>query len=249
MIKTLGLEYFKIRHKKIGLMLTLFVLVEILWASMTIQRSLDSNPNHAVWESVIFGISSLNGLFMPIISAIVVSRICDMEHKGSTWKMFVATNVNRGHLYAAKYLCTNSLLLCGILAQTLLMILFGLLKDLGVPSLAMLSQFILGTLLTTLAITALQQWISLAIQNQTFALCLGMLGGFIGMTAGLFPATYRHIFIWSYYLELSPVMYHYTESSGIYMAQPVNTGFAVAALIMTFLFYIAGAIHVTRQEI
>lgn len=250
MIKTLGLEYFKIRRKKIWIMIILFLIVEILWAFMSISRSIASNPDHAVWESVIFTISSMNGLFMPIISAIVVSQICDMEHKGATWKMLVATNVDRGHLYAAKYICANSLLLYGILAQTVLMILFGLIKGFpGIPPIGLLIQFIGGTMLTTLAVTALQQWISLAIKNQAFALCLGMLGGFIGMTAGLFSAAARYILIWSYYLELSPVTYLYAESMGTYMKQPIGLGVVIVALIMTLLFYIAGSIHVTRQEI
>lgn len=250
MIQILGLEYFKIRRKKIWIMMILFLVVEMLWAFMSISLSITRNPDHAVWESVIFSISSMNGLFTPIISAIIVSRICDMEHKGDTWKMLVSTNVSRGHLYAAKYICANSLLLYGILVQTVLMIVFGLIKDFPrAPPMALLIHFIGGTLLTTLAVTALQQWISLAIKNQAFALCLGMLGGFIGMTAGLFPAAARHIFIWSYYMDLSPVTYLYANSSGTFMAQPVGFGIVMTALMMTVLFYIAGSSHVTRQEI
>ena len=250
MIKTLGLEYFKIRRKKIWLMIILFLVVEMLWAFKSISRSIVRNPDDAIWESVIFIASSMNGLFMPIISAIVVSRICDMEHKGATWKMLVATDVSRGHLYAAKYICANSLLLFGTLVQTVLIIVFGLIKDFpGAPPIDSLLWFIGGTLLTTLAVTALQQWISFSIKNQAFALCLGMLGGFIGMTAGFFPAAIRHIFIWSYYLDLSPVTFLYAESSSTYMVQTVSPWLVVAALIMTVLFYIAGRIHVTRQEI
>lgn len=250
MITTLGLEYFKIRRKKIWIMISLFLGVQMLWAFMSISRSIASNPDHAVWEAIIFNISSMNGLFMPIISAIVVSRICDMEHKGATWKMLVATNVSRGHLYAAKYICANSLLLFGILAQAVLMIAFGLVKDFpGAFPIDDLLRYIGGAMLTTLAVTALQQWISFSIKNQAFALCFGMLGGFIGMTAGLFPAGVRHMFIWSYYLDLSPVTFLYSESSSTYMAQPVDLAIVVASLMMTILFYIAGSIHVSRQEI
>lgn len=250
MTTTLGLEYFKIRRKKIWLMIILFLIVELLWSFMSISRSIAGNPDQAVWEAIFFSISSMNGLFMPIISAIVVSRICDMEHKGATWKMLVATNVGRGQLYAAKYICANSLLLYGTFAQIALMVVFGLIKDFpGSPPLELLLRFIGGTLLTTLAVTALQQWISMAVKNQAFALCLGMLGGFIGMTAGLFPAAARHIVIWSYYLDLSPVTYLYAESSGTYMAQLAGPGIVIAAVLMTILFYTAGSLHVTRQEI
>ena len=65
---------------------------------------------------------------MPIISAVVASRICDMEHKDRP-KMLAATNVERGQLYAAKYICINSLLLYGIFAQVLFIIVFGLIND------------------------------------------------------------------------------------------------------------------------
>jgi len=69
------------------------------------------------------------------------------------------------------------------------------------------------------------------------------------MTAGLFPATIRHIFIWSYYLDLSPITYLFSESSSTYMKQPVDVVIIGIAVIMTTLFYIAGRIHVSRQEI
>ncbi len=164
--------------------------------------------------------------------------------------MLVATNVERKQLYAAKYICINSLMLYAIFAQILFIIVFGLIKNFPdtVP-IGLLIRFIGGNLLTTLAITALQQWISFSIKNQSFALCLGMLGGFIGMTAGLFPAAIRHIFIWSYYLELSSVTYLYAEPTGSYMIQPVNFGIVLGAVIMTGLFYFAGRIQVSRQEI
>ncbi|WP_079912725.1 ABC transporter permease [Paenibacillus sp. 32352] len=249
MIKAVGLEYFKIRRKKIGVMIILFLAAELLWVLMATSVSIARNQEHAVWESVFFSISSMNGLFMPIISAIVASRICDMEHKGGTWTMLAAANVSRGHLYAAKYVCANSLLLYGILAQTVFILVFGLIKGFpgGFP-IDLLIRFVGGTMLATLAVTALQQWISWVVRNQTFALCLGMLGGFIGMTAGLFPAAARHWFIWSYYLDLSPVTYRYAEASGTYMEQPLVSGLALAALLMAILFYIAGNTHANRQE-
>ncbi|KXY07223.1 ABC transporter permease [Bacillus sp. FSL K6-0067] len=250
MIKILALEYFKIRRKKIWTMIILFLIVEMLWAFMSISRSIASNPDNRVWESIFFSISSMNGLFMPIISAVVASRICDMEHKGSTWKMLVATNVEHRQLYAAKYICINSLMLNAIFAQILFIIVFGLIKNFpGTVPIELLTRFIFGNLLTTLAITAIQQWVSFSIKNQSFALCLGMLGGFIGMTAGLFPAAIRHIFIWSYYLELSPVTYLYVEPMGFYMIQPVSFRIILGALIMTGLFYFAGRIQVNHKEI
>lgn len=250
MIKTIRLEYFKIRRKKLWLMIMLFLVMELFWAFFAMSRMIARSPEQANWDMLIFNLSTMNGLFMPIISAIVLSRICDLEHKGATWKLLVACNVRRSHLYAAKYICANSLLLLGLFFQTSLMMAFGMIKNFpGSLPIGLFSQFILGSLLTTLAVTALQQWISLTVKNQAFALCVSMLGGFIGMTSGLFPATVRHLFIWSYYLDLSPVTFQYTQSIATYTVQPLDIGLVTFVLMMTFLFYLAGNIHLIRQEI
>src|SRR5690606_28150516 len=110
-----------------------------------------------------------------------------------------------------KYILANSLLIFGIFVQAVWMMGFVLIKGFSNIFLSsLLFEFIGGTLLTTCAITALQQLISLVMKNQAFSLCLGTIGGLIGITSGLFPDTVRHIFIWSYYLDLSSVamLYH-----------------------------------------
>ncbi|MEK4075517.1 MULTISPECIES: ABC transporter permease [Paenibacillus] len=249
-MKALSLEYFKIRRKKIWVMLSLFLAAEMIWASMSMSISISRSAANASWEALIFSIASMNGLFLPIISAIVVSRICDMEHKGNTWKMLMTTNTGRNHVYTAKYICANSLILYGILAQAVFIVGFGLSKNISGPlPLSLLVQFAIGTMLTTLAITALQQWLSLTVRNQAFALCLGMLGGFIGTTSGLFPAGVRHLFIWSYYMDLNPVTYIYSASSGTYVSGMLPVGLFLTALLMAAIFYFAGNIHASRQEI
>lgn len=257
----IGLEYFKIRRKGIWLMMVLFLSVELLWVAMSISLSISRNPGHAVWESILFSTASMNGLFMPILSAIIVSRICDMEHKGATWKMLSATNVGRGKLYGAKFLCAASLLAAGLLVQVAFLAALGVLKGFpGAPPAGLLASFAAGSFAATLAVAALQQWLSLGICNQAFALCAGMLGGFIGMTAGLFPAAARRIFIWSYYVDLSPVAYEFVEPTGsgslgaggssgsFFTQQPLSVGLLAIALGVAGLLYFAGSLHVSRQD-
>ncbi|MBT2764260.1 ABC transporter permease [Paenibacillus sp. ISL-20] len=249
-MNALSLEYFKIRRKRIWVMLTLFLAAEMVWASMSMSISISRSAANASWEALIFSISSMNGLFLPIISAIVVSRICDMEHKGNTWKMLMTTNIGRNHVYAAKYICANSLILYGILAQAVFIVGFGKSKGIGgsLP-LSLLIQFTIGTMVTTFVIIALQQWLSLTVRNQAFSLCLGMLGGFIGTTSGLFPSGIRHLFVWSYYMDLSPVTYVYSSTSGSYLSGTLPAGLLIASILLAAVFYFAGSIHTSKQEI
>lgn len=251
-MKALFLEYFKIRRKRIWMMLTLFLGAEMAWASMSLSISISRNTDNASWEALIFSISSMNGLFLPIISAIVVSRVCDMEHKGNTWKMLMTTNTARNQVYAAKYICANSLILYGIIAQAVFILGFGWFKEIGgdMPFLPLL-QFVIGTMITTLLVIALQQWLSLTVRNQAFALCLGMLGGFIGTTSGLFPPGIRQFLLWSYYMDLSPVTYVYSTASttGSYVSGMPPAGLLIAAMLLTVILYFAGSFHASKQEI
>ncbi|WP_341347175.1 ABC transporter permease [Paenibacillus sp. FSL H3-0469] len=250
MTRALFLEYYKLRRRKVWAMMTLFLAAELGWAAMSISISISRSADNAAWEALIFSLSSMNGLFLPILSAIVVSRICDMEHKGDTWKMLMTTSVGRQAVYAAKFVCAGSLILYGILAQVVFIAGFGMFHRLSEPLPAdLLLQFTAGTLIASLLIIAMQQWISLAVKNQAFALCLGMLGGFLGTTASLFPAAVRQLVVWSYYLDLSPVTYLYQASAGSYITGTIPVLQCITALFITLLLYMGGNAHISRQAI
>lgn len=249
-MKTIMLEFYKLRRKRILSMITIFISMEILWAFMALSMSMSRNPESVKWEVIIASISSMNGLFLPIISAIVASRICDMEHKGNTWKLLLSTNKKISHIYGAKYLCSTVLLCYGIIIQVTAILIFGIAK--GVPGsipIVLLIRFLISTMLTNLAILALQQWISFSIKNQAFALCLGMIGGFLGMSAALFPESLRRIFIWSYYTELSPVTYIYNDASLKCIIRTIDPKIVAVVLLMGIFFYVAGNAHVSKQEV
>ncbi|GIP12751.1 multidrug ABC transporter permease [Paenibacillus macerans] len=251
-MKELTLEFFKLRRKKIGWMIAIFLAAEVLWIFMITSYTLARHPENVGWEYVLLMLSTLNGLFLPIISAVIVSRLCDMEHKGTTWKMLMATNVSRNRIYLAKWICANTLLLCGAAFQIGALSAFGVFKNFPDPlPLVLLVRLLAGTLLTNLAVTALQQWISLTFKNQTFALTLGMAGGFLGVTASFFPASIRKLFVWSYYTEMSPIgmSYNALAETSRYFVLPAQAGNGVAALLMIAIFYTAGCLHASRQEI
>lgn len=250
MMNGIALEFFKLRRRRVLLMIVLFLSVEIIWAFINVRNSFTRTPDSAGWEGIITTISSMNGLFLPILSAIVVSRIVDMEHKGETWKLLWSLAVNRNLLYAAKYVCAASLLLVAVLLQTLAIPGIGYATDLETPiPYALLFQFLSGTVLINLVIIALQQWVSLAVKNQAFALCLGMIGGFFGMTANLFPVFVRRLLIWSNYTALSPVTFSYGNGTIRYVTQDIGWHLPAALLLVGAAFYLAGSIHLSRKDI
>lgn len=249
-MKILTLEFLKLRRKKILLMITLFMGVEILWALLAVSISLSRNPSDNGWMATIVTLATMNALFLPIISSVVMSRICDMEYKGNTWKLLRSVNVKPSNVYAAKYICGNILLLYAIVLQAIAIAIFSNVNGFAEPlPLSILLKYVGGTMLITMTILALQQWISLLFKNQTFALCLGMVGGFLGMTGDFFPSFLRRIIIWSYYTGLSPVACRFTDNSTHFILRNQNIGIFAVVILITIVFYIAGNSHVSRQEL
>lgn len=249
MLKALTLEFFKLRRSWIFTMITLFIGAEFLWASLSVSIALSRHPDSNGWETLLVTVASMNSLFLPILAAIVSSRICDMEHKGDTWKLVLPTSLKLNQIYAAKYGCSCILMLYAALLQTLAITCYGITKGLPPPvPFAWFPTFIIGTMVTSMAILAVQQWVSLSLKNQAFALSLGMVGGFLGLTGDLFPSAVNRIFIWSYYTKLSPVTFHFTDNSAHYIKQTLSLSTLTAVICVTIIFYLAGNLHLSRQE-
>lgn len=251
-MKAISLELYKLRHKHLFLMVTLFLIVEIAWAFMATSMSISLNSDNAEWEPLIAMLSSMNGLFLPILTAICVSRICDMEHKGNTWKLLLTVSVRRSTLYAAKYISASIIMLVACLLQVLAITAFGIVNSFEQPvPLFLLIRFLIGTVLTNKIIIALQQWGSMAVKNQAFALSLGMVGGFIGMAADLLPLGVRRIFVWSYYTGLSPITQSYTSEKMQFIVRGMNSLLPMMAVLIAagIGIYLAGSVHVSRQEV
>jgi len=251
-MRAISLELYKLRHKRLFLMAMLFFTVEIVWIFMAVNVSISRNSDYAGWEMLIAIISSMNGLFLPILAAICVSRICDMEHKGNTMKLLLTASARRSSLYAAKYITASIIMLVVCFLQGIAIIAFGIANGFEQPvPLNLLTRFLIGTVLTNMTIIAVQQWISMSVKNQVFALTLGMIGGFIGMAADLFPFEVRRFFVWSYYTGLSPVTQSYTSEKIQFMIQDMNSLLpAMVILVVAGIgIYLTGSIHVSRQEV
>jgi len=251
-MKVISLELYKLRNKRLFFMVSLFLFVEISWAFIATSMSISRNPDTAGWEALIAMLSSMNGLFLPILTAICVSRICDMEHKGNTWKLLLTLSVKRSKLYAAKYISASIIMLMACFLQVFAITVFGVINGFEQPvPLFLLFRFLLGTVITNMIVIALQQWISMAVKNQAFALCLGMIGGFIGMTADLFPSGVRRIFVWSYYTGLSPITQSYTSEKIQFIIRDMSSLLPVMLMLIVvgICIYLAGSVHVSRQEV
>lgn len=248
-MKVISLELYKWRHKRLFLMVILFLLTEIGWAFAVTRISITRNPDQAGWEPLIATICSMNGFFLPILTAISVSRICDMEHKGNTWQLLYALSVKRSTLYMAKYVSASIVMGIACVLQVLAVLSFGIVHRFPpVPFWVII--FVFGTTMTTLVLIAIQQWASIAVKNQTFALSLGMIGSLIGLVSELLPSGVSKYLVWSYYSRLSPITSIYVDENLQFdVRDPISMLLTMVSLLFVGIaLYGAGSLHVARRE-
>lgn len=249
-MKLIAMEFYKLRRRKIFLMITAFLSIEMLWAFMSVSIYLSKNNNNHVWEHIITTVASMNGLFLPILCSIICSRICDIENKGNTWKLLISTNINRPNIYLAKYICCSILLVFTAILQSIFIIGIGYSKGTVLGNYSnIIVQSLIGTILTTVVILTLQQWITLTFKNQAFALCFGMLGGFIGLVSVLLPSSIRTFIIWSYYTELCPIKMNFAYKSIDFVSTGLSKLPITLALCQGILLFIIGSIIFSRKEV
>lgn len=99
MIRYLSLEFYKIRRRGVFLTALLLCGVEGAWTAYSVQSYFEENGANLIWNNLFTNLAMLHGLFLPLAIAVLSSRICDMEHKGDTWKLLGTAAEPMGKLY------------------------------------------------------------------------------------------------------------------------------------------------------
>lgn len=207
-MKYLRLELYKLKHRKVFLTFLLILGVELLFVFSNYGNnknflSMISDPSAPAWEDLIIGPAAMNGLFLPILAAVISSRICDIEHRGNTWKLLECNNQNRKSIWFCKFTVVSALMLLAILIQTFTIVAYGnavgIVQPLPVKTLL---SFTLGTMMVTFVVVTIQVFFSLVFANQLVPMSIGMIGALIGFISTLLPPGIRNILIWGNYAEL-----------------------------------------------
>ena len=207
-MKYLWLELYKLKHRKVFLTFLVILGVELLFVFSNYGNNnnflnMISDPAAPAWEDLIIGPAAINGLFFPILAAVIASRICDMEHKGNTWKLLECNNQNRRSIWFCKFTIVSTLMMLAIFIQAFIIIAYG--NSVGIVQplpVRTLLGFVLGTAMITFVVVTIQVFFSLVCINQLIPMSIGMIGALIGFISTLLPPGIRNILIWGNYAEL-----------------------------------------------
>ena len=202
------LELFKMKHRKVYLTFFFILGVELLFIFSNYGRnshfqSMVPDPSAPAWENLIVGPAAMNGLFFPILSAVLASRICDIEHRGNTWKLLECNNQSRNSIWLCKFTIVAVFMLAAIFLQGIIIVAYG--RSAGIVQVLpvkTLIEFLLGTTMVTFVIVTIQIFFSLICFNQLIPMSICIIGALIGFISALLPAGIRNILIWGNYAEL-----------------------------------------------
>lgn len=249
MRKALALEFHKIRRRRVWMIVAAMIVVQILWSIWGVGR-MDAHELSQGWMFFLYQFPLLNSIMMPVIAAVVASRLCDIEHKGQTLKL-LNTVMPAGRLFAAKFLCGALYMLATVLLQLVVIIAVGYAVGFMVnPPLDKLFYYLLFTSSVNLTILLLQQVLSLLFVNQMVPLTVGLIGGFAGLFIMFFPQNLERLLLWGYYGVLMFVGMNWDKATRVtdFYYAPVDWAGFITLAVMFCAIYIIGRALFVRKE-
>ena len=249
-MKLLRLEFYKCRRRKIVLVCAAVLAVELVWMGVFFTRQ-DAEDLKWGWMLLLYNLATVDAIILPLSVATLASRSCELEHKGSTWKL-LETMASPGSLYAAK-LAWGALVLAALLVlRSGLFLAVGIVQ--GFQGEIPWGRFGLFTLISwgvSMMVYALQQGLSLRFANQAAALVCGISGSFLGILSMLFPPALVRCVPWGYYGLMSLVFMDWNQVTRVtrfYWRWPPVTDVALLFL-WGAVFLIVGRTLFVRKEV
>lgn len=184
MIKLLQCEYRKTRGRYIFLTALAITAVQICWALYGKYNEFTIRNGYMMF---LYQLPLVNAIFMPLLSIIVSSRLCDIEHKGMMLKSLEVIT-DKGKIYDAKLIYGLAIVMfCNLVSWTAAIV-FGYIKGFGGEfPVKLYLLYLLFTAVPTIAVYIFQHIMSLLFKNQAVTFFTGIIGTFCGVFSMFLP--------------------------------------------------------------
>lgn len=250
MVKALHAELQK-AHRRHDLVICLAVPVIVtLWAGWSAPTDADELAN--AYSALLYALPVLNAILMPIVMALIASRLWDMEVKGSTTKLLY-TLQSRRSLFAGKAaLGVGEVLLMTALEMAAAAGL-GQLQHYTEPFPAVPFVY---TGVCTLAVDTMlffsELLLMLVFDNPLPALSVGIVGALVGLFSGFMPVVVSYFVPWGYFFPLScyeVARWDQASHTVIYGLRPYNWGLLAFTLVLAAVLFAAAWQMMRSKEV
>lgn len=188
----------KQRYRNVWIIPFGFLTILTLWLSVLMRNFTPQELAHG-YQWIFYQLSLMNAIFMPVMLAVIASRLCDMEIKGCTLKLLY-TLVKPGHFYDIKFLAEVKYLLYFSFGQIAAILLVGKVFHFTEPVQVLpFTEHFLAVSCIGAVLLSLQHLLSLMSENQILPLFVGLAGSFLGLFSMFFPRAVNRFIIWGYF--------------------------------------------------
>ena len=201
MLSALHAEFQK-AHRRHDLAICLVVPVGVfLWTGRLTSTDPEGLAN--AYSALLYALPVLNAILMPVVMALLASRLWDIEVKGSTTKLLY-TLQSRRSLFAAKAAFGIGEVVLMVTLEMAVSILLGRVQ--GYTEAFPAGPFVY-TGICTLAVDVMlffsELLLMLIFDNPLPALCVGIVGALIGLFSAFMPRVVSYFVPWGYFEPLS----------------------------------------------
>ncbi|MCH1984403.1 ABC transporter permease [Ruminococcus sp. OA3] len=250
LIQQIAAEQKKARHRHVLIFPAGVLLILFLWSLWGNKTATPSQLAQG-YTSLLYQLPMMNAIFMPVMLAVIASRLCDMEIKGATLKLLF-TLQRRSSFYNCKLLYGIKYLFIFTLGEILLILgcgqIFHFTEPLR-PGLILLN--FISTLLVGTVVLIVQQTLSLLSENQLMPLIVGLCGSFLGLFSMYFPRAVSRFVLWGYFGMFTPLGMDWDPKTRIitYFDIPFPTTDFIIFLIAGIIIYLAGITLFLRKDV
>ncbi|MDO4943021.1 MAG: ABC transporter permease [Lachnospiraceae bacterium] len=249
-IRELHSEQKKARHKKIWLVPLVFLLFEMLWMLWQLSKaSLNELANG--YFMLFYHLPIMNTILLPIMIAVIASRLCDMEIKGDTLKLLY-TMQKSSRFFDCKFLCGLKYLFFFTIGHGIMILLcdrmYHFKASLDIP---MFVAYLAVTFCVSAVLFVIQQMLSLISNSQIMPLVIGLAGSFLGLFSLFFPAPIARLIIWGYFAAFPCVQMNWERATRMieYYKVPFSLYEFLTFLAVGIFIYILCKRIVVRKEV
>ena len=238
--KALHAELQKARRRHDLVICLAVPMIVYLWAGAAAPTGADELAN--AYSALLYALPVLNAILMPIVMALIASRLWDMEVKGSTTKLLY-TLQSRLSLFAGKAVLGFGEVLLLVALEMAAAILLGRVQ--GYTEAFPTVPFVY-TGVCTLAVDGMlffsELLLMLLFDNPLPALCVGIVGALIGLFSAFMPPLVSYFVPWGYFVPLSCYeVAHWDQATHtvIYGLRPYNWGLLTFTVVLAAVLFAA----------
>lgn len=249
-MKAIKLECYKLRRKRLWLIALAMGLTVALWMTVGL-RDLDADGRAEGFSDILYQAPLLNSIVLPVFIAVLVSRSCDMEHKGGALKSLFTMQTPES-LFMAKLALDGAYLLAAILLQAASFLLIGRVcgfTEALAPRELLL--YVFSQWLVSMFLALLIQILALRYVNQFIPMTVGLIGGFLGLMAMFFPPVVMRLAPSAYYGLLSTVRMDWDSVTRTvdYYRVPFSLGDCALLCVAGLVLFIVGLRRFAKREV